>query len=274
MIMLTKTSINNPLALLRKPFEKHQISKLPKPTKKQTDDLKNNPALGIRCKECGGWHHKDVVHLDYVGHAALTDRLLDVDSIWGWEPLAYDSSGLPLFDSSGGLWIKLTILGCTRLGYGHAKFDPNKDPGAREKEVIGDAIRNAAMRYGAALDLWHKGDLHIDEYQSENKKISKPEPAKPPTLPELKERLARQVSLETLSMTWHGIPYKYKVQELINFAGECKIKLQAPESKDDWTKKIEDAKSVEEAQEIYNSMSAEDQIKYNDAIDFKIDSFR
>jgi hypothetical protein len=31
------------------------------------------------------------------------------------------------------------------------------------KERIGDALRNAAMRFGAALDLWHKGDLHLDE---------------------------------------------------------------------------------------------------------------
>jgi len=31
------------------------------------------------------------------------------------------------------------------------------------KERIGDALRNAAMRFGAALDLWHKGDLHAAE---------------------------------------------------------------------------------------------------------------
>ncbi len=29
--------------------------------------------------------------------------------------------------------------------------------------MIGDALRNAAMRFGAALDLWHKGDLHVAE---------------------------------------------------------------------------------------------------------------
>ena len=33
---------------------------------------------------------------------------------------------------------------------------------AAMKERIGDALRNAAMRFGAALDLWHKGDLHLD----------------------------------------------------------------------------------------------------------------
>lgn len=154
------------LDLLREPFPAHQISKLPKPTKKQTDDLKRamdakDFSLGIRCTLCGAWHHKDVVHLDYVGHAALTDRLLDADPNWSWEPVAF-RDGLPAFDGTGGLWIKLTVCGVSRLGYGHAAAKPNQDPGAREKEVIGDALRNAAMRFGAALDLWHKGDLHGD----------------------------------------------------------------------------------------------------------------
>ncbi len=151
------------LKLLRAPFPDHQVSKLPKPTKKQTEDLKGNYKLGVRCKLCDGWHQPEVVHLDYVGHAALTDRLLDADINWNWEPLSFTENGLPRFDESGGLWIKLTVCGVTRLGYGHAASSTFKDVGAREKEVIGDALRNAGMRFGAALDLWHKGDLHIDE---------------------------------------------------------------------------------------------------------------
>ena len=150
------------LAKLREPFAPHHISKLPKPTKAQTDAVKADYKVGIRCQVCGGWHHKDVVHLDYVGHAALTDRLLDTDPHWYWEPMA-THEGLPAFDHSGGLWIRLTVCGMTRLGYGHAAPKPGQDPGAREKEVIGDALRNAAMRFGAALDLWHKGDLHADD---------------------------------------------------------------------------------------------------------------
>jgi hypothetical protein len=151
------------LAKMREPFPPHQISKLPKPTKAQTDAVKADFKKGIRCKECGSWHHPDVVHLDYVGHAALTDRLLDTDPHWTWEPVAFGPDGLPAFDRTGGLWIKLTVCGVTRLGYGHADAKPNQDAGAREKEVIGDALRNAAMRFGAALDLWHKGDLHAEE---------------------------------------------------------------------------------------------------------------
>jgi hypothetical protein len=151
------------LKLLSKPFPDHQISKLPKSTKAQTEALKSNRDLGIKCSKCSQWHHKDAVHLDYVGHAALTHRLLETDPLWNWEPLATGIDGLPTFDKSGGLWIKLTVCGVTRLGYGHAENSNFKEIGSREKEIIGDALRNAAMRFGAALDLWHKGDLYGDD---------------------------------------------------------------------------------------------------------------
>lgn len=145
------------LAKLREPFKEHQISKLPKPTAKREvmDALPK-----AMCPICHNYHATSkVIHLDYVGHAALTDRLLDVDPFWNWEPLTMDDKGLPLLDGSGGMWIKLTICGITRLGYGDAD---GKTGGNAVKERIGDALRNAAMRFGAALDLWHKGDLHVD----------------------------------------------------------------------------------------------------------------
>jgi hypothetical protein len=106
-----------------------------------------------------------------VGHAALTDRLLDVDPFWNWEPLTADDKGLPMLDSNGGMWIKLTVCGITRLGYGDAD---GKTGGNAVKERIGDALRNAAMRFGAALDLWHKGDLHVDsnEWSDEDRKAA------------------------------------------------------------------------------------------------------
>jgi hypothetical protein len=158
------------LAKLREPFPANQISKLPKPTKSQNECP---AAEKVNCNICGGWHHPRVVHLDYVGHAALTDRLLDADPMWYWEPLAFDETGLPRFDATGGLWIRLHVCGHSRLGYGHAQGASFKEIGSREKEVIGDALRNAAMRFGAALDLWHKGDLHVDaEEPKQSKKIT------------------------------------------------------------------------------------------------------
>ena len=152
------------LAILRKPFPENQISMLPKPTRQQTDEVKNNFKAGIRCAVCGGWHHPKVVHLSYVGHAALTDRLLDADLGWSWEPLATNDHGLPALDGDSGLWIRLTVAGMTRIGYGDAQ---GKTGGDATKEKIGDALRNAAMRFGAALDLWHKGDLHVDDEPSQ-----------------------------------------------------------------------------------------------------------
>ena len=147
------------LDLLREPFPPHQIGKLAKGSKAQTQcDAKEKQ----NCSICGGWHHPKMIHLDYVGHAALTDRLLDADPGWFWEPMAL-KDGLPAFDESGGLWIKLTVAGVTRYGYGNAPESEYKEVGSRQKEVIGDALRNAAMRFGAALELWHKGDLHVDE---------------------------------------------------------------------------------------------------------------
>lgn len=152
------------LAKLREPFKPNQIGKLPKPMKKEDQDKGrceqgSNSRYSADGHFCGGWHARSI-HLDYVGHAAITDRFLDADPEWSWEPVAFDADGLPKFDKLGGIWIKLTICGMTRLGYGDAqgKTGPNAI-----KEAIGDALRNAGLRFGAALDLWHKGELHDPE---------------------------------------------------------------------------------------------------------------
>ena len=131
---------------LRAEFPPSSIGKLPKPYR--ADSPKG------QCRECNGFHGMPAVHLDYAGHAAVTDRLLKVDPLWSWEPFATDERGLPALDSKGNLWIRLTVCGVTRIGVGDGK---------NAKEVIGDAIRNAAMRFGVALDLWAKEDLHAGD---------------------------------------------------------------------------------------------------------------
>jgi len=118
----------HPVAKMLEPFAPNEINQIPK----------------------GG------LKLDYVGHAALTKRLLEADLNWSWEPFAVGEDGLPKLDERGGLWIRLTVCGITRIGYG----DSGNSRGTQAiKEAIGDALRNAGMRFGAALDLWHKGDL-------------------------------------------------------------------------------------------------------------------
>lgn len=140
------------LKKMREPFAENQVGKMCRSTKK------DNPKGS--CPKCKGYHGLPAIQLDYVGHAAITDRLLSADPEWTWEPLALTPLGLPVVDADGGMWIKLTVGGVTRLGYGDAG---GKSGGDAMKERIGDALRNAAMRFGAALDLWHKGELHVAE---------------------------------------------------------------------------------------------------------------
>ena len=155
------------LALLRSPFPENQIKKL---ARRGCDKEIWIKAKKETCKICGVYHSTArAIHLDYVGHAALTDRLLDCDPNWDWEPLSLDDRGLPAFDKIGGLWIKLMVCRTERLGYGSAD---GKTGGDAVKEIIGDALRNAAMRFGAALDLWHKGDLHTDDDDNNEPNVS------------------------------------------------------------------------------------------------------
>jgi hypothetical protein len=101
----------------------------------------------------GNWQD---LFLDYVGHADLTKILIAIDPEWNWKPLEV-RDGAPVINITGGIatmWIELTVLGKTIIGVGSCKAD--KDDAA--KELIGDALRNAAMRFGIAINLWSKAD--------------------------------------------------------------------------------------------------------------------
>lgn len=146
-------------AALREPFHTEEIGKLPRITCPDCRDKKCQRHHRNRCDECANYITSAHIHLDYVGHAEVTDRLLAVDPVWTWEPCAWTGDGLPAFDHIGGLWIKLSVSGVTRLGYGHAD---GKTGGDAVKEVIGDALRNAAMRFGVGLDLWRRTNAAED----------------------------------------------------------------------------------------------------------------
>jgi hypothetical protein len=149
------------LALLREPFRESEIRYLPRVW---CGNCRNAPGKCCQshqkrqCRTCGQSLTPAHIDLKYVGHAEATNRLLNVDPTWNWEPVAVDANGLPQFDQNGGLWIRLTVCGVTRMGYGNAE---GKRGGDAIKEIIGDAIRNAGMRFGMALDLWTSSDLEI-----------------------------------------------------------------------------------------------------------------
>jgi hypothetical protein len=162
-------------AALRAPFADAEIGKLPRVFCGKCRDARGKVCeqhTAVRCRDCGNRITSAHLHLDYVGHAEVTDRLLQVDPMWSWEPLALSPEGLPLVDPHGGMWIRLTVAGVTRLGYGHA--DGKKGPDAI-KETIGDAIRNAAIRFGVAIDLWGSKFLPPAEHATE------PDPVEGPT---------------------------------------------------------------------------------------------
>lgn len=181
----------DPLTRLRAPFRPESVGKLPRIICPQCSKAQGRCCpehAKQNCAECGNYITTRHMHLDYVGHAEVTDRLLSADPEWSWEPLSRDidpsllaavadqvdstvlsmliENSPPHFERDGnnqpvGLWIKLTVAGVTRKGFGSVdsgKFDA-------EKQLIGDALRNAAMRFGVALDLWSKSELEsaLDE---------------------------------------------------------------------------------------------------------------
>lgn len=161
MTPLTEQQIAS-LARLREPFPAAEIRYLPRVWCGTCRDMKGacKNHQRMKCQKCRNNISSAHIDLAYVGHAEATNRLLNIDPAWSWEPVALDEKGLPQHDHNGGLWIRLTVCGVTRLGYGNAE---GKRGGDAVKEIIGDAIRNAGMRFGMALDLWTSSDLEIAE---------------------------------------------------------------------------------------------------------------
>jgi len=97
---------------------------------------------------------KGGTQLDFVGHADITRILLEIDPTWRWVPIAWDN-GRPAIHVENGIatmWGELTILGQARLGVGSVRADKQE----LDKELVGDFLRNAAMRFGICLSLWTK----------------------------------------------------------------------------------------------------------------------
>lgn len=97
---------------------------------------------------------KGGTNIPYMGHAEITLALIEVDPLWTWEPLAI-IDGVPVIikeQNRLAMWAKLTVLGKTIIGVGTCETRK----GEPEKELIGDFLRNAAMRLGIGTKLWSK----------------------------------------------------------------------------------------------------------------------
>jgi hypothetical protein len=177
--------------ILRAPFGEEKISLRPQVWCKACRDaagkhcgkvLYGTEHKIVSCKDCGQRISAAHLHLAYVGHADVTGRLLEADPEWTWRPMYRDTDPEmykavlatgnvtiiteyilncpPRLDQFGGLWIELVLHDedgreMSFPGYG----DATGKAGANGiKELIGDAVRNAAMRRGVALALWSKAD--------------------------------------------------------------------------------------------------------------------
>lgn len=150
------------LQKLREPFPDDQIGKLPRVWCSACREAGKGRTCQehrtVRCDVCGQKGTSAHSHDDFVGHAEVTDRLLSVDPLWTWEPMGFAPDGTPAVVTVGkelNLWIRLTVGGVTRPGVGivaAGKTDVHK-------QLISDALKNAAMRFGVALDLWAKSEL-------------------------------------------------------------------------------------------------------------------
>lgn len=109
---------------------------------------------------------KNGVDLDFVGHAEITRILIEIDPMWNWQPAAW-IDGKPAIQEVNGvatMWGNLTLLGKTVIGVGTANTIMTTRAGEKfakpdySKELIGDFLRNAAMRFGICLSLWSRQD--------------------------------------------------------------------------------------------------------------------
>jgi len=94
--------------------------------------------------------------LDFVGHAEITRILIEIDPNWFWEPCGWIDGRPAIIETNGMavMWGNLTILGKSMLGVGSVRADkPDLD-----KELVGDFLRNASMRFGICLSLWSKSE--------------------------------------------------------------------------------------------------------------------
>ena len=99
---------------------------------------------------------KGGIQLDFVGHADITRILIEIDPLWSYEPCGWDN-GRPAIHVENGMatmWAYLIVHGKKMLGVGSVRADKQE----LDKELVGDFLRNAAMRFGISLALWTKNE--------------------------------------------------------------------------------------------------------------------
>lgn len=139
------------------------------------------------------------INLAYVSHADITKILIEVDPLWSWKPVQW-VNGRPAINVENGtatMWATLTLLGKSMLGVGSVRADKQE----LDKELIGDFLRNAAMRFGIALSLWSKQDW------SDNTTIT--------SLPAVQAKRAEDAKPYTQNHPAKGVPAPKVVRDFV-----------------------------------------------------------
>lgn len=147
-------------AYLRRPFPPEAQGKL---TKSKTDYSPN----ARPCNICGAKHQNPDggVHVDYIGHAFLRERLnevdyrLKVDRTPQGDPMVVQEPG----DDAHLVWLpfRLTVMGVTREEVGACSTAKDEWP----KVLWSDVITRGAMAHGIGLWLWQK-EMPVDRERS------------------------------------------------------------------------------------------------------------
>jgi hypothetical protein len=140
------------------------------------------------------------INLAYVSHADITKILIEVDPAWSWQPMEW-VNGRPAINVENGtatMWGTLTLLGKSMLGVGSVRADKQD----LDKELVGDFLRNAAMRFGIALSLWSKQDW------SDNTTIT--------SLPAVQAKRAEEAKPYVQNHPAKGIPSPKVVQDFLS----------------------------------------------------------
>lgn len=145
---------------LRAPFPPEQIGKLPKGKAKGEN---------VACATCGGWHATNLIHLDYIGHAWLTERLNEYGGDWTLKP------GTPMFAGEDLVWMEGTLIvgGVARHEVGCA--DPRKEEWP--KLLWSDTLTRCAMRHGIGLALWQKDTPVAEDREIRSSRAKQPQAA-------------------------------------------------------------------------------------------------
>ncbi len=106
------------------------------------------------------------VKLSYFGHADTTLALIDVDPEFTYDYRRTPDGRADIYESGKNLVLEgtLTVLAVTRPCIGTCQ----NNKGEPEKELIGDLLRNGALRFGIATGLWSKVDDATDDNHVED----------------------------------------------------------------------------------------------------------